>query len=253
MFELDSRVTSEIAVWLDEAAEIPATAQAALLMRLAEVAPDWLEALAAAHLHSTKTRYIQGIGRPEVDPALGVIAIPLDSFAGAVEKGYDAFDMRSLLGGEESKVIRFRQKWAEADWGGAEGFGTPISAHEVSGLSTAEVARIGRQALQALRNAPMSGVSQRNRRISSATKGLTASRFGKPLPARLQGLRRERIRKDRRAPGAAEFEHAIYRTISENSDPQSWQHPGYKGAELFPKLVADMDKFATDVIKDLLP
>jgi len=60
--------------------------------------------------------------------------------------------------------------------------------------------------------------------------GLLAGRFSRVVPLRIQGQTK-------------------FRTVSRNSPPSSWQHPGYRGAGVVPEVRAMVGRIVKEALK----
>lgn len=258
-FEIDS---AQVEAALEAVQTVPDELMPLLLEQAGVWAYGQIQEQANALLDSTRARFLEDVSPPALEG--DSVVINFGDFASQIESGYPSFDMKpGLLKGRPYAVIRFRQKWPEADWGSGRGFGTPISRHQLERTSKEEATRLGRSLLRHLKALEEDFSRSRSRRVTRATKGVTSKKF-EDMPhlvskrgrvsvsPAFEGIRREQIRKNRVGPGGSRIEYAIYRTVSENSDPESWIHPGYEGLHVLPDLQRELQSQVDQMARGIL-
>jgi hypothetical protein len=221
----------------------------AIVQTVAAVAyARWLS-LANQRLHRTREAYLAGLSPPVLTSSAtkkGETISATISLVGQVpnyvENGLEAYDMRSThLKGRTSRVIRFDYVLPGAQ---ASAQASPLGAAYRGMLGAAGAKRLGRAVAQeSLRRGGTAlpagvGGAQRLRPFhkSDLYHGLVASELsasGAVGPA-----------------GAPTF--STFRTISVNSDPAAWHHPGIPAHHLMDQVVEDLPELASAAIQGVV-
>ena len=237
----------EVAALLESFEMDFALAAEEVLLRVAMAAYTRLQELAQIRLESTRAQYLADLRAPKIVQGGRAARISLEGFGAQIELGFGPYDIRDTIleQGETSRVIRMRQKWPEASFGRGADYGTPAGKQLRGKVDPAEATRAGRALLRELRGREANKqVRTRSGRVRKHTGGVTqkqldAAGIEGALAKYYRGMRREVLRR-KAGQETAPVQYAIYRTVSRNSDPSMWRHPGYEGAHLFKELDADL-------------
>lgn len=177
-------------------------------------------------LHSTANEYLQNFTREQVDDSTYVIR--LLPAALHLEEGYKSFDMKpGLLKGAKKvskkgiryTIIPFRRKTLSA----ATNLGEQLLATELK-----------------------QGMKAGTRRDTKKAANLNKTQYtpsGKPMQG-IVGRINDDVHKNLKGTvkiqktynKTTQSTYITFRTVSSNSPPASWIHPGFKGAHIFPDL-----------------
>lgn len=228
--------------------------------KMAEFAIDRLSQEADSVLRTSSGTYKRGLQHPDaikVTPTTAVVQIVGKAAAG-LEEGYDSFDIKAHMlkgntkgSGTPYVDVPFRHGAAETT---AHFQGMPKD------VKTAMDSAVKKRQAE-LRSA---GASQRDiatatARLAQITPGRTFSRklrFGtSSIDTTVQhkrGIYDDMIRTAKWKKSRAESTYHTIRRISAESAPTSWWHPGYKGAKLFKKIRAEVERTARHILIDQL-
>lgn len=228
------------------------------LKRVVYAAYGEITRLAAERLKSTRQDYIKALREPEeISENTYLIQLADDEESGHglpatwIEKGFARFDMKpGLLKGPRAKQ------------GKSGRYNTVPFSHHPEGTPTTMGQAILQQGLKAIirernlskivrdatgrpKQGPVARVrtGQQFRQISAKTRNILGSHA-----KRLDGL----VKYQKTYETATQSQYLTFRRVSDNSDPNSWIHPGYEGAHIFPTVELYVKKQISRLMEDLL-
>jgi len=204
-------------------------AVATAVSRIAEGAHHFLVSAAQETLHATAQSYIRGLMENDsvkIETNRCVVQL-VGAQANALENGWDSFDMKpGLLGGKKFANIMFRFATPKKD-GGAKSFVGPTMSQD---------------AYKAIKNA------QRRNPGAHTIRSSFTGKAEKPWYA----TGRESAMLAVRGYGPKDRQYLTFRRVSRNSDPRAFIHPGFEGAQLFPKAREWVEEYGPLIVKDAL-
>lgn len=193
--------------------------------------------LAAQRLFTSRENYRNALKYEELSDDLYVIYLdPKNAAANFTESGWDGFDMKNgLLNGPKARVSKKGKKFNII----------PFQQHPYSKDYPQDPVK--KQVVADLREAIQSIVTDKS--INKTVKKFndkTLTYYKDIDDTRLQGL--TKISSPIEGKKSKHSQFFIFRVVSENSDPSTWMHPGYKGAKVFP----DLDRYIRTNIERIL-
>lgn len=198
---------------------------------------EWLK-LAGEELHSSRRDYVAGIQAVQIDGMRALIAL-VGAFPNMIEQGTLGFDLRETLlrqFGLHHRVIPFRHRTPGS--GGATGVGTPMGAAYAPVLGDSAAKDLGRQ------------IYKRAQKLAPGQKlpaGLAPLLKSTHVTDLYSGMQRMRT-----GNGRGQTRYMTFRTISEDSPPQSWMYPALAPRNLAEKVVDALPGIAEKIVNDLI-
>jgi hypothetical protein len=237
------------------------------------------QGLASRELHTSRQTYREGIQEVEAEPGVRFVRLE-GKLPNWIEGGLEPFDMKA----EMLPKMKNRRQAKDGHWYGVVPFrhGTPgssglagspmgsaygpaggASASGSGPLGQSQSAQFG---LEVYRLAKAMRGKEPDQPRDLLTEGAVAKAFrgvggvGQPLlkphhqTSIYAGMRRERKPYTNPATGKTTTQSSYYtfRTISENSNPDAWLHPGIQARHLLDKVVEHVRRIAPAVIGRVL-
>lgn len=194
--------------------------------------------LAQERLFSTSNHYIQSIKREQVGDNVWVISID-DEFSEHLENGFNGFDMKPGF---------LKSDKAKKDKDGNSYLDVPIQQHPFSKQKSSTKVTDMRSAVESVLKD--NNVKKRVEEFDANSKGLSrygnVTRFSNIKDRRVAGLVKIT------PPGSKSGQYLLFRRVSKNSPQDSWNHPGYQGANIFPDLEKYAKKQLDVILKNIL-
>lgn len=223
---------------------------ASAMPKLGALAIDRLTVEAQRTLHTTASDYVRGLQEPDSLKAseAGVVVTLVGELPQALERGFNAFDLKSKLLQHAKRFTRSGAPYVDVPFR----HGASADATRLQGMPADTYAAIQ----QVFQEAKESGSSGRVR-LRQRTPGASFTRnlrFGdKIIPTAVQhkrGLYDDMIRTASNVSSGGQYR--TIRRISENSDATSWWHPGFRGVHIFDKVMPTLEPTLKTILSDSL-
>lgn len=211
----------------------------------------WIR-IAQTELHSTRQDYIQAIGEIQTGEGSREIAL-IGWLANAIENGMDAYDMRDTLLANSSHVGKDGKKFAYIPFRhgtpGSTGLaGAPMGSaeapHSSSSMASGSVLASLGQAVKLGKAIHQEAKKLRgSRRLGTGVGGASLLQPWHKTDI-YAGMKRQRkpYVNQRTGKTTTQTQYTTFRTISENSDPSAWQHPGIQARHFADQVAAHVDR-----------
>lgn len=194
------------------------------------VREKWVE-IASSELHATRQAYLESISPVRVEGERAAIELRADSeegwLANAIEHGAPSWDMKqdfTPTGVTEDGALYARVKFTYGGERGNPKKGLRALGRPYGRTGEAEADRVGRRV---------------RRELGKAGGGpLKPGQVG--LPSMKPTHKTDIYAGLTRSPGQIGVA-SLYRTLSENSDPDSWIHPGFEPHDFLERAVQETD------------
>lgn len=197
------------------------------LNALASVARDRMTSLAQQKLKSSAQSYTNGISTPVVQ-GQSVVIVLAGKLANMMEHGTSAFDLKKMLKGRKYVDIPFTHGRP----------GSPLPKAESNIMRAAVQAAKGAMSVRGPKNMP--------------TKPETKSHLGFGRYTQKESKYGSMLSLSHSYKGSSQRKSVTFRRMSENSDPASWIHPGFKALGIFPLVSKEIRKLAPRVLADYI-
>lgn len=200
---------------------------------------------AQERLTQTRLQYINALKYKVV--GYDQYLIYLEDDTDYLESGYSSFDQKpGLLNGPKSRPMKGGGRYTVVPFSHKRSAGSATNLHEQ--LMATEV----RQALGKARDVFGSATDLRKTQMSPMTgrpmQGKVGRVVGTDMHQNLQGLTKYQKTYEK----TTQSQLMTFRTVSSRSKPNSWIHPGFRGAGVFPSLQVWAQQEIDNLLKKLL-
>lgn len=193
--------------------------------------------LANQRLHQTKQDYINSLEFTKLDDNVYAITLKGQS-ANATEDGYSGFDMKpGLLSGPKAKIAQDGTRFNTIPLR-TEPYSQAPASDKVKNMRDAVRTLIGERGLDKIIKDPSTGI---------AKQGIVARVYDTGVKD-MEGL----VKVQRNYGKSTSSYYMTFRTVSDRSSANSWKHPGYSGAHIFPDVEHYIEEQLDQILRTLL-